>query len=331
MIYSHCVLLTVILTVAFCFGGDAYAANGVTLDAKAVDEVLRGERKVANAAWWGFDPLNATAALQAAIRSGAATVVVPNVGKPWIVDPIVLESDQHIELEKGVEIQARRGGFRGRSDMLFRLRDKSNVTIKGYGAVLSMRKEDYRRAPYAKSEFRACLAIYGGTNVKIMGITCANSGGDGIYIAGGRRPFSKDIVLKDVVTDNNYRQGISVISVDGLLIEDSVLWGTEGTPPGAGIDFEPNKPTERLTGITVKNCVIEKNQSYGIWVYTGNLTPDSMPVQITIEGGRVADNGAGAIFVQTRRSKGALTLRSTQLDGKRSIKASEGFAVNIIP
>ena len=213
--------------------------------------------------------------------------------------------------------------------MLFRLRDKSNVTIEGYGAVLSMHKEDYRRTPYAKSEFRACLAIYGGTNVKIMGITCANSGGDGIYIAGGRRPFSKDIVLKDVVADNNYRQGISVISVDGLLIEDSVLRGTEGTPPGAGIDFEPNRPTDRLTGIILKNCVIEKNQSYGIWVYTGNLAPDSMPVQIVIEGGRVAGNGAGAIFVQTRRSTGALTIRSTQLDGKRSIKTSQAFVVDI--
>ncbi|MEQ1917816.1 MAG: right-handed parallel beta-helix repeat-containing protein, partial [Elusimicrobiota bacterium] len=137
--------------------------------------------------------------------------------------------------------------------------------------------------------------------------------------------------IKDVVVDNNYRQGISVISVDGLLIEDSLLRGTEGTPPAAGIDFEPNKPTERLTGITLKNCVIEKNQSYGIWVYTGNLSADSMPVQITVEGGRVAGNGTGALFVQTRRAQGALNIRSTQLYGKRSIKTSEGFTVNLIP
>lgn len=298
-------------------------------DSEAVMAVLRGERTDANAAWWGFDPDNATAALQAAIRSGAATVVVPDMGRPWLVDPIVLEGDQEILLEKGVEIQARPGGFHGRSDMLMRLRDKSNVTIRGYGAVLRMRKEDYRRAPYVKSEFRACLAVYGGTNVRIEGITCASSGGDGIYIAGGMRPYSKDVVIKGVVADDNYRQGISVISVDGLLIEDTVLRGTEGTKPGAGIDFEPNKPTERLTGILLKNCLIEKNESYGIWVYTGNLTADSAPVDITISGGKVSDNGAGALFVQTRSARGALTVRSTRLDGKRSIKTSESFVVDI--
>ncbi len=329
MTYSRRALVTLILIAGSASRGRAYSISDATRDEKAVQEVLAGKRATANAAWWGFNPMNATAALQAAIRSGAAKVIVPNVGKPWIVDPIFLESNQEIDLEPGVEIQARRGEFLGKTDMLFKLVDKTSVTLNGYGAVLSMHKEDYRKVPYSIAEWRSCLGIYGGWNIKIYGITCANSGGDGIYIAGGGRLFSKDIVIKDVVADNNYRQAISVISVDGLLIEGAVLRGTEGTKPGAGIDFEPNGPTDRLSRIVMKNCVIEKNQSYGIWVYTGMLAPDSQPVQIDIEGGTVGGNGAGALFVESRKARGAMSIRSVKLGGKRSLELSKFFTVNI--
>ena len=316
---------------ALLSGVGAAFAGQAGPDPTAIRELVEGKRKDANAVWWGFDPINATAALQAAIRSGAATVLVPNVGKPWIVDPIFLEGNQEIDLEPGVEIQARRGGFRGKSDELFRIEDKSNVVIKGRGAVLRMHKEDYRKAPYVKAEWRACLAVYGATNVTISGITCADSGGDGLYIAGGRKPFSENIVVEDVVFENNYRQGISVISVDGLLIENSVLRGTEGTAPSAGIDFEPNGPSDRLTRIRLKNCVIEKNQSFGIWAYTGNLGADSAPVRIDIEGGRVSANHKGALFVSSGKARGAISIRATRLEGTRTLEVSRAFTVSIAP
>lgn len=330
--HSYRILLTLIATALAAPGVHARSAKRAPHgDPKAIQEVISGKRKVANAAWWGFDPVNATAALQAAIRSGAATVIVPNVGKPWIIDPIFLESNQEIDFESGVEIQARRGGFRGKTDALFTLEEKTNVAIKGYGAVLSMHKEDYRKAPYVKAEWRHCLAILCGTNIKISGITCANSGGDGVSIDGTNHdcPFSKDIVIKDVISENNYRQAISVMSVDGLLIEGAILRGTEGTKPGAGIDFEPYLPKQRLVGITMKNCVIEKNDFFGILVAVRNLPADFAPVQITIEGGRVTGNGAGALAVVSGNAVGAISFRSTELDGKRSISPSRVFMVQI--
>jgi Right handed beta helix region len=312
-------------------GASAAAANPAPRDPAAIRELAEGKRKVANAAWWGFDPVNATAALQSAIRSGAATVIVPNVGQPWIVDPIFLESDQEIDLEKGVEIRARPGGFRGKADALLKLVNKSNVTIKGYGAALRMRKEDYRKAPYEKAEWRSCLSIFGGTNIRVLGLTLADSGGDGVYIAGGRRPYSKNILIKDVTADNNYRQGISVISVDGLRIEGSILRGTEGTPPGAGIDFEPNVATDRLSGITMKDCVIENNESYGIWVYGGRLSADSAPIEIDVEGGRVAGNRAGAVFIESKKVKGHVAIRGAELAGARTWKEPGALIVKIEP
>jgi hypothetical protein len=53
----------------------------------AVQEVASGKRKEANAAWWGFDPRNATKAMQEALCSGAKKVTVPDMGKPWVVRP----------------------------------------------------------------------------------------------------------------------------------------------------------------------------------------------------------------------------------------------------
>ena len=210
-------------------------------------------------------------------------------------------------------------------------RDKENITINGYGAILSMRKEDYRTAPYEKAEWRSCLGIYGGSNIKILGITLANCGGDGIYIAGGSSLFSKDITIKDVVAENNYRQGISVISVEGLLIESSILRGTEGTKPAAGIDFEPNGPTDRLVGIVMKDCVIEGNQGYGIQVALGHVPADFRPVKISIVGGRVTDNKKGALIVHAHDVKGELVFQATKLVGKRSLVHSDAFTVTIDP
>ena len=48
-------------------------------DNAAIAEVAAGKRTTANAAWWGFSKNDSTAALQAAIDSGAKTVVVPYV------------------------------------------------------------------------------------------------------------------------------------------------------------------------------------------------------------------------------------------------------------
>jgi hypothetical protein len=325
------VVLTLMMTTVGTAFVRAQSPDGWPRDPKAIQEVGEGKRKIADASWWGFDPVNATAALQAAIRSGAATVIVPNVGKPWIIDPVFLESDQEIEFKRGVEIQARQGGFLDGNDSLFKLENKENIKLSGYGANLLMRKEDYRKAPYERAEWRHCLSLLGGTNIQILGIKCTNSGGDGIFV--GRalrgRPYSKNITIKDFVSESAYRQGISVISVDGLLIEGAILRGTEGTEPSAGIDFEPDYPDERLVGITMKNCLVEKNEGYGILVAVSHLAYGFGPIQIAIEGGRVAENGLGALAVRPGKIKGRVAVRSTDLVGIKQLGKPRSLVVDI--
>ena len=298
---------------------------------KAVEEVLAGTRTTASAAWWGFDEEDATEALQAAIRSGAGKLIVPNMGKPWNVEPIQLESNQEIIFDKGVVIAARKGKFQGRGDSLFTARDKENIILCGYGAELVMRKQDYRKPPYEKAEWRMCLSLQGCKDVKVLGLRLASSGGDGIYIGRGqKRKYCQDIHIKDVRCEDNYRQGISVITVRNLLIEDSVLRGTEGTGPAAGIDFEPNKSDEVLINCVVRNCLIEKNGSQGLLVVLGRLNAKSEPVSIRVENCRVVGNKHGMLRVTGTNVSGYVHLQGNEPAGKRIIAKHRKLKIRII-
>ena len=112
-------------------------------------------------------------------------------------------------------------------------------------------------------------------NIKVLGLTLALSGGDGIYLGVSKTGVpSENVVIKDVICDRNYRQGISVISARNLLIENTIMRDTGGTPPAAGIDFEPNEASERIVRCVMRNCVAENNQGDGYVFY---LPAHSLP------------------------------------------------------
>ncbi|MCX7824394.1 MAG: right-handed parallel beta-helix repeat-containing protein [Verrucomicrobiae bacterium] len=266
---------------------------------QAVREVAAGKRKEARASWWGFDPADSTAALQAAINSGAKKLVVENMGAPWIVDRIQLASDQEIVFQRGAVVQARRGAFKGKTDSLFSASLKRNITLTGYGATLRMWKQDYDDTnQYTRAEWRHVLNFRSCSRVRIAGLTLADSGGDGIYLGVAQRgvPCS-DFVIKDVVCDNNYRQGISVISARNLLIENCVLKNTGGTAPMAGIDFEPNHESEELVNCVMRRCVSENNRGDAYVFYLRPLRASSKPISVRIENCRARGCRTSARFI----------------------------------
>jgi len=248
----------------------------------AVKEVLSGKRTVTNAAWWGFDEDDSTAALQAAINSGASKVIVPYMGSAWIVRPIKLVSNQEIVFEPGVVVVAKKGEFKGKNDCLFSAIGKKTVTLRGYGATLRMQKEDYAGTNYQRGQWRHVLLFVGCSNVKVLGLTLRDSGGDGIYLGQGNTtsPPCKDILIKDCICDNNYRQGISVISAENLQIANCIFKNTSGHSPSAGIDIEPNGFSNKLANIVVSDCVSENNQGRGFVVALHKLTKLSADISI---------------------------------------------------
>ena len=249
-----------------------------------VAQVRAGACAEARASWWGFDPADSTAPLQAALTSGVARLVVDKMPSPWIVTPLKGASNLELVLEPGAEIQAKPGEFRSKGACLLTFLGCTNVHIVGYGAALRMRHEDYMKPPYEKSEWRHALSILSCRNVRIEGLTLADSGGDGIYLGcRGAVRRNVDVVIRDVLCDRNHRQGISVISAENLLIENTVMRETFGTPPAAGIDFEPNHPSEVLKNCVMRNCLAVHNQGAGYTTWAGQLNSSSEPIDIRFE------------------------------------------------
>ena len=311
---------------------------GPAADPGKVRQVQAGELKEANAAWFGFDPADSTEAIQAAIDSGAPRVIIPNVGADWIVRPIKLRSDQEIVFEDGATVAAKPGEFLGKFDCLFSAVNQRNVALRGKG-TLRMRKADYAAGgPYVKAEWRMTLALYSCENVVIDGLTFADSGGDGIYLgvnkADGSLPYCKNVTIRNVVCDNNYRQGISVISAVDLLIEDSVFRNTGGTAPSAGLDFEPNRAGQSLKNVTVRRCVAENNAGPGFIAYLRKLTAQDQ-VSVLVEDCRVRGGDMGLVVGASTDggSRGSITFRNCTVEGTNRAgayvydKAADGTAV----
>jgi len=277
------VILTIIAGTASC-----------QVNQEMIDKVAAGEVTEAKASWWGFDPEDSTQALQAAINSGAAKLIVEDMGSPWIVTPLQLASNQEIVFEEGCEILAKRGEFKGRNDTLFTARGVENLTLRGYGATWRMWRDDYDNPElYEKAEWRHCLTLRDTNNINIYGLTLAESGGDGIYFGAGG-DGNRNIHIKDLVCDKNYRQGISVITAENVLIEDSTLSNTGGTPPAAGIDWEPNHPNERIVNFVMRNCVSENNEGHGYTFYLPNMHAETEDVSVLLENCRSVNDRVAA-------------------------------------
>ena len=236
---------------------------------------------------FGFDPADSTRFLQAALDSGFSKIVIDKKDAPWITRPLrVSSSNREIVLEDGVELVAKRGEYKGLGDMLLTLRCVTNVTLRGgVGSELRMWKCDYTNsALYAKSEWRHAVAIYSSDNVVVERLRIVGGGGDGIYLGEGRRGCpNTHVSIRDVSCLECNRQGISVITADGLLVENATLSDTCGAPPESGIDFEPNNPLQVLSGIVLRNCVFKNNAGHGLEVEPICLSNNSRPLDIRVE------------------------------------------------
>lgn len=151
------------------------------------------------------------------------------------------------------------------------IRNKSNIAIKG-GII----KGDVGKHKYilgSTSEWGMGLSISQGQHILIDDMLITLCTGDGIYIGGGNevhlgeaKNASKDITIRGVKCDGNRRQGLSVIHVDGLLVEKCKFINTgaiETTPPSSGIDLEPNVANGRnncIKNVIIRNCEIRNSK-----------------------------------------------------------------------
>ena len=453
---------------------------------------------------WGFDPDDSTPFLQAAIDSGAETVIVPNVGADWVITPITLAHDQEIIFEPCVVVTAKPGHFQGTHDSLFNATDTNNTIITAYHATFRMQKQDYisgggggfedattldfggdgadpvtiigwgpipnlpaQLAPpihgpfhamtsgdlgqgyndpsvrsmlwwddhseyaythtdgitnlpdsgmllqgatgpilrdptdslgrtaypalhfiapvsgsygidgtatfaglkgrcyvqyvtntyvttlgpgwstsdtefevmpidfgaqpvlqniwlnagegisiliytsaigaggyYPPAEWRSAFNLNGVSHFTIRGGTIRDTGGDGVLLGDWGKGYNDNITIRAVNFDNNYRQGISIISAQDVLIEDCLFQNTNGHGPAAGIDMEPDYELNRLVNVVVRDCVAQNNQGPGFIVSPAGLDSNSMDISVLLDNCDVTSGQGHGLMVSAVKDNG---------------------------
>jgi len=245
----------------------------------------RASRVVASSL--GYDPTDATAALHAALAADVDTVIIDVQSNPWRVGPglFIGLHDKVVLFEPGVVVRALPGQFPPGNDCLFKFIRCRNLELIGYGAILRMNKAEYMAL--ADSEYRHCIQLDNCRNIQVRGFTLRDSGGDGLYVGGadwygGSLTYSENILVEDVQCINNYRQGMSITSVQNMVVRQSRFSQTEGTLPEAGIDVEPFEPYQRIVNLSIEHCVFEQNGWTGLALALFELDSTSLPVSIAV-------------------------------------------------
>lgn len=156
---------------------------------------------------------------------------------------------------------------------------KSNVVIDGEGVISGDVKVHIYDSPFIKGssyygEWGIIFCCRACTNFCFKDITIENAFGDCILYStdclSKRRVgrYSKDLVVENVKIKYARRNGI-VIGAQNVVIQHSLFEGCgidsiKGTPPRAGIDFEPDEvricPETGNDRVYMKNCIFQNNK-----------------------------------------------------------------------
>ncbi len=258
---------------------------------------------------FGYKSGDATEAFEDALNSGNSFIVIDKQSSDWIIKPTRIYDLRNttIVFESGVVLRAKSGAFTKTNDILLQLARANNVEVRGYGATLKMNKGEY-----STGEHRHALSIAKGNNVTVKGLTLRDSGGDGIHIAGMETgSYSQDITIEDILSTNNKRQGMTIVSAKDVWVKNSVFEKTNGTKPEAGVDLEPNFASERLVNINFINCKFRNNDAAGFMIAAGLMTSSSTPISVTVRDSEFSHNskspGSGIPKTEIRISAGTTT------------------------
>ncbi len=226
-----------------------------------------------------------TDAIQDAVNSarGGDTVLIPpgtykvkayRSGKAY---GIRLKSDMTLRMASGAVLKATPTDSENYSIVM--IAEASNVNV--IGGVLEGERGSHRGTG---GEWGMGLNIKQSNHVVVEGVTARECWGDGFYVCGG----SKDVTLCRITADSNRRQGISIVSADGVVVRNSTFKNTAGTLPECGLDLEPNQG-EVVKNVTITGNTFTGNSGGGI---AAGQRSGSIIADIIIDGNKIIGNGA---------------------------------------
>jgi hypothetical protein len=223
-----------------------------------------------NAGFGGDD----TNVLQTALNYTATngeTLEIPTGS--YNINPLSFPNNAEVFVDSGVTMTANPGY--GANTTMLNIHS-SNVTITGAGATVSI--FHMRKKEYTSGEERHCLDIENASNVTISGISCNDSGGDGVYLR-----TSTNVTIEDSIFDDNRRQGSSITGqVNHIYYLRDHFTNTNGTAPQSGLDIEPNAPGDFLLDVNIQDCYTDDNAGDGLMVSLWMMNSSSQAVGVTV-------------------------------------------------
>lgn len=162
---------------------------------------------------------------------------------------------------------------------ILRISNASNVIL--YNPVIVGDRYNHSGT---SGEWGMGIGLYAASNVTIYSPKVTNCWGDGIYIGQLNSSNSKNIIIKDAYLSKNRRDGISIISVDGLLLDNIYAGYSDGTLPKTGINIETNNKDCVVRNVRINNPRTENNGAMGIMINLRTMlsgTSKSSEVTIT--------------------------------------------------
>lgn len=276
-----------------------------------------------NASTFGWNATNSTAAFVNAINSANDTIIIDLQASDWMINSTNFDTLQNktIIFENGVNVVATPGAFNYIYATLMTFYEANNIKIIGYGATFKMQKAEY--IALNNSEYRHCIQLISCSNISVYGLKLMDSGGDGIMLSNytgiAYQRYCENVLLKDLWCDNNYRQGISIGSVQHLRVENCWFTNTVGTAPQGGVDIEPNHPYERLIDIVFDKCRFTGNAGGGILIVPISIDSTTLPMDVTFNNCYVANNGTNkyqiSIYGYASGATGNVNFNKCMTDG----------------
>ncbi len=127
-----------------------------------------------------------------------------------------------------------------------------------------------------KGESGMGIGIRSSINIVILNAKVSDCWGDGIYL-GKDKSFIKNqnISIKNAQINAARRNGISITNGDSILIDNTILYNTNGTSPQASIDIEPNSNRDEINNILLQD-ITSINSIYGLLIAPKMLIGDEL-------------------------------------------------------
>ncbi|HVI48427.1 MAG TPA: right-handed parallel beta-helix repeat-containing protein [Chitinophaga sp.] len=173
---------------------------------------------------------------------------------------------------------------------ILRVHNVQNVNI--YSPVIEGDRKEHKGST---GQWGMGLSIRASKNVNVYAPRISGCWGDGIYIGALNDVTSSNVNIYNAYLDFNRRNGMSIVSVDGLKLIKPVVANTFGQSPMSGIDIEPNNNRDVINNIVMDGPVTLNNAKHGIVISLSKLIGVN-PQDVNISIRNHQDDGSSVAF-----------------------------------